>query len=312
MFSLIGLILFSVFWLKAWLSILSISIFWVISDVIYIIIIIVINEFCELNEFFYSSLIFDYNIILAIISVIYIISEYFSSRCKKVEINDESENRLKTYGTLLLQYLIITIFVWIGFFLGWNDGVRDNFTAIGVLVGICTVVNVIMSIRYLIHFEEPDNYRGCEIFSIIFYVPLMIIYFYGFSASIENKYILSFVFILFFDILSMFLSVYFCDPHYKAVLGSCFISNIIAIILFHFFWLNNVKALIWLIVLSFFTDIYFAIMAYITQSKYRNIIMFPVTSFNYGFFGSILYILHLFCKCTKQCCKEECDCDCDC
>ena len=305
--SFIGLVFFSVLWIKSWFPILFVSLFWLLSNGIYISIILAIHKFCESYDYFYSSLIFDYNIILGIILIILKSNLFIFSFCQennKDDDDDEKGSELKIYGTLLLQYAIITVFVWVGFSFGWNDGLREDFTGAGCLVGISTLVNIIIC-AYLLNSIQLDNYEGniLEI-CIIFHVPIMIIYIYGFSRTIENKYILSFVFILFFDFLSIILCISVFSSHSGAIFSSCFYSNILCIILFHFFWLNNVTALIWLIVLSIFSDIYLAIVSFSLRGKTIHTI-FSIAIFDYGFFSFILYLLYLFYKCgdsLRKCC----------
>ena len=305
--SFIGLVFFSVLWIKSWFPILFVSLFWLLSNGIYISIILAIHKFCESYDYFYSSLIFDYNIILGIILIILKSNLFIFSFCQennKDDDDDEKGSELKIYGTLLLQYAIITVFVWVGFSFGLNDGLREDFTGAGCLVGISTLVNIIIC-AYLLNSIQLDNYEGniLEI-CIIFHVPIMIIYIYGFSRTIENKYILSFVFILFFDFLSIILCISVFSSHSGAIFSSCFYSNILCIILFHFFWLNNITALIWLIVLSIFSDIYLAIVSISLRGKTIHTI-FSIAIFDYGFFSFILYLLYLFYKCgdsLRKCC----------
>ena len=303
-FSLIGLIFFSVFWIKSWLPILYMSIFWLISNAIYICIILAIHKYCGFHEYFYSSLIFDYNLILGIILIIYKPFYFCNERRKRN--NYDFEKNIKKFGILLIQYAIITIFVWIGFSFGWNDNIRDDNFLIRLLTCLSSMANVGICLASIINTDLFNDLSEnvCDIFYIIFHVPLMIIYIYAFSIIIENKYILSFVFILFLDMLCIFLFVSSCNSNFLAAFISCLFSNIIAIILFHFCWLYNVKALIWLIVLSIITNIYLNIMVYLAQDKFEDKIIFSVFSINYGLFilivGLFLVLTYWVTKCLKK------------
>ena len=64
--SSLGLIFFSTFWIKSWFPILYISIFAIVSDGLYIFWNFAIFKLCKikLDEFFFSVLTFNYNIIL--------------------------------------------------------------------------------------------------------------------------------------------------------------------------------------------------------------------------------------------------------
>ena len=301
--SLIGLIFFSVFWIKSGYPILFMSIIWLISIGVYIYTILAMNHYCDSHEFLYSSLIFDYNIILGIIFCIYNMTLCFCSFCEERRNNQEIESLIKMFGILLLQHVVITIAVWVGFSFGWNDGLREDFTAMGWIIGIVTVVNCVICINFLVS-VDIDYYEGCTfLFGIIFYVPMMIIYFYAFSRTIENKFILSFVFILFFDFLSILLCIFFCNSHLGAIFGSCFVANIFTIIPFHFCWLNDGNALIWLIVLSIITDAYLTLISYLTNKKYKDEIIFSVYYCNFAFCSSIYYLMYRAYKCLEKNCK---------
>ena len=60
--SFLGLIAFSVSWIKVWYPILFISIFWLVSNIYYIFWIFLVIKKCKLNQHFYSSFIFSYGI----------------------------------------------------------------------------------------------------------------------------------------------------------------------------------------------------------------------------------------------------------
>ena len=121
--SLIGLIIFSVFWIKSFHPIVYISIFWLLSNGYYTLLIFVTKKLCELDEYFYSviAIIFNYNIYLGIISGIGYIY-------KKIEEPDEErlKTQIKTFGIILFQYILITTVVWIGFSFEWNKNIKEN------------------------------------------------------------------------------------------------------------------------------------------------------------------------------------------
>ena len=51
--------------------------------------------------------------------IIYKIFVGFRFYCEAIGSNNEFEKRSKIFVILLIQYLIITLFVWIGFSFGW-------------------------------------------------------------------------------------------------------------------------------------------------------------------------------------------------
>ena len=72
-------------------------------------------------------------------------------------------------------------------------------------------------------------------------------------------------------------------------------SNLATIIPFHFYWLENNTALIWLSILSIVIDIYLAYLSSIIKKHYKNFTYFSVSAFNYGLFGifsgTLLFLL---------------------
>ena len=301
----IGLVFFSIFWIQSWTSILYMSIFYIISNLIYITIIYEINEKCISGEYLYSTLIFNYSIFLIIIFFISKTCEKMCSFCEKRMYDSEISALIKIFSILLIQYIIIIFFVWIGFSSGWNSNLKENFTAIGWCIGIVTVGNFILSgaiIKFL--FADDDNgtdSKGLFLFCILFYIAMMIIYFYGLSRSLEEKYILAFIFIVFFDLLAAIIGLLFVgDPNFVVILLSCIFSNLATIIPFHFCWLDNNTALIWLSILSILIDIYLSFLSSITKKYSEDSIFFSVSAFNYGLFGIISGLIILIfetCEC---------------
>ena len=98
-FSLLGLIIFSVFWIKDIFSILYVSIFWLISNGYYIFWILLITKKRKFNQYYYSSLIFSYGIFLGIASLIKycinVIKNYIAERIDKAKAIIEKDGHPK-------------------------------------------------------------------------------------------------------------------------------------------------------------------------------------------------------------------------
>ena len=115
--SLVALVIFSALWIKELYPIIFISLFWVFSVSYYLLCHLSIKKLCELNEYFYSSLIFNFGIFLAIafgfayiIKLIYIWLRKLFSR-----LNSGNLKTMKPIHAILIQFGIIIILVLIGF-----------------------------------------------------------------------------------------------------------------------------------------------------------------------------------------------------
>ena len=305
--SLIGLIFFSAFWIKSLYPIIYVSIFWLISNGLYTLFIFVTKVLCESDEYFYSVVIFNYNIFLGIASIIKLmfkyISEYISVDCR-CEYDKEFCRLFKTFGILLGQYIVIIIFVWVGFVFEWNSTIKNSAGAAFGFGFFTTIVNVVINSFFISYIEDPENGVGW-IFSIIIYVPIMIIYYYCFSYSIEEKYILAFLFILFFELLFIFLFMLFTSSnHFAGIAISAIISNILTLILFHFYWLQNTTAVTWLSILSILSNIYFNVIAYFADEQYQDVFIFSVMALDYGAFSACCYVIYKLYKALKSECRN--------
>ena len=300
--SIIGLIFFSIFWIQSLYPILFISIFSIISNLIYIRIINGINKNCVCDEFLYSSLIFDYAIFLAIIGIIHKIFNCLLSI--REDLNDgDNKNQLIIFGTLLGQYMIITIFVWIGFSFDW---INDSPFTLGLFFGFFMFGNMIICFITLNDCKTPAE-DECSWFFIIYYILMMIVDYFFLFDIIGDKYILSFVFIILFDLLIIFLNMLFCgSANIGLILFSSIFSNLVSIIPFHFFWLQNEKALIWLSISAILIDIYLASLTAITKNLYEDFPFFSVSAFNYWPFCLYFPPCYYFFICIGKIFNSQC------
>ena len=299
--SLLGMILFSAFWIQSWLPILFMSIFYLVSICIYISIIYMINKYCHSYESIYSTLMFNYSIFLGIILLIYKIYKCISSICKK-RMNDEKNGTLfKVFGLLLIQYVIIIILTLFGFDNEFNDELKYNITLnLSFFIAI-SISTLLISIHLLMNIEEQKE-GGCWIFYFILYIPIMILLYFLFSYYTEEKYISSFMSIIFFELLSIFLCLFFGSSNFSLIPVSCVISNMVTILPLHFYWLKNGTSHMWLWILGGLGDIYFSVIAWFFQ--YKNCLYFPVVCFDYGIFALIIFLIKSFYTILGKCCTD--------
>ena len=216
---------------------------------------------------------------------------------------EEYKTKLKIFGIILYQYIFIILFVWIGFSFDWNKGIKYSDTANSWLLSIASIGIFVICCHFLCLFSDPEESVCCIIYHIL-YLPIMIIYYYSFSRIIEEKYILGFLFIIFFVLLSIVLFILFSrskNPCYIFLIGLS--VSAICILFFHFLWLKSNTALISLIILLILIDIYLAVLLGVTEEYFKKNFILSVVAFDYGFFALILYLIYIFCKCIDYCCK---------
>ena len=307
--SLIGLILFSVLWIKDLLPIIYVSIFWLATIGLYTLWVFASLKLCQLYEYFYSPIIFNYGIFIGLAHVIDLgIKAFYNLLKKKFYDFDFEESQIKIFAILLGQYTIITIIVWIGFSLGWNKVMEENNTTMGWLIAVDSIISFILSTVFICNRDDPSSKKEWYIFHVVF-VPIMIIYFFAFSNPIESKYILGFIFIIFFDLLFIVLGIFiFESEKITSIIYYCLISNLLTIIPFHFFWLKNATALLVISILTILVDIYLIVLKYITKKIYEEYISFSVLTFDYGLFAGATFIVFLICGGLSKCCEacEKC------
>ena len=309
--SLIGLVLFSVLWIKDLYPIIYVSIFWLATIGLYTLWVFASLKLCPLLEYFYSAIIFNYGIFIGFAHVIILGIKAFCNLLKKKFYDFDFENsQIKVFAILLGQYTIITIIVWIGFSFEWNKALQENNTTMGWLIAVDTIINFILSCIFLCNRDNPSSNKEWYIFHVVF-IPIMIIYFFAFSNPIESKYILGFIFIIFFILLFIVLGIFiFESEKITSLIYYCLLSNLLTIIPFHFFWLKNETALLVISILTVVVDIYLIIVKYITKKEYEEYISFSVLTFEYGLFAGASFIVIMICAGIGKCCDSIDKCDC--
>ena len=82
--SLIGLILFSVFWIKDLLPIIYVSIFYLGTIGINLFLTYISSEYCNCNEYFFSIMIFNYGIFLVVANCSICLFHYMKENYQKI------------------------------------------------------------------------------------------------------------------------------------------------------------------------------------------------------------------------------------
>ena len=156
-FCFMGLGICSFFWIKSILPILLMAIFTLVSNIIYICTIYIIDKYCNSDEIIYSTLIFNYNIFLAIVFLLYGIFGYIYSIYKKRMNDEKNKDLFKIFGLLLIQYIIIILFVWVGFSIGLNKYMTKSISTIIWIFLAILICIILISIHLLINIKEMED-----------------------------------------------------------------------------------------------------------------------------------------------------------
>ena len=291
--SFIGLVLFSVFWIKSLIPIIMIVIFYLFSICYNILWIFIIVKLCENNEYYHSAIISNYGVFLGMTyATSFGIKSLYKIVKKKFEESNPSGMKFKIFTALLCQYIIIIIFIWIGFSFELNYQFKNNKKFFHYFFWPTFSISSLICITFFYMKNKSKNGIIYYIYSSL-YIPMMIIYYFSFSSFTEDKYILCFTFMIFFDLLAIILLNFIFPKHkIKDIFISCLISNILIIPL-QFAWLKNIIAFIILTFLSLFIDFYLFILSYIIEEyEYIKSIFFSVVAFDYSIFSLSFILLY--------------------
>ena len=315
--NLIGLVFFSVFWIKSLYPIIFVSSFWILSNMHYILWIVAIKNLCELEEYFYSVILFNYSIFLSIIKYLLLLGEYFYENVLDNIRNNEKYIYIKIVLILLYHYAIIIIFVGVGFYLEWNNPFKESSTLSNWLIIPLTIINVIIAF-ILIFFIKYGAEDVKEVFIInhFFYIPNMIIYAYVLSSIIEENHILIFLLNIIIDFISIIISkLIFKTCFFSSIGFSCYSSSVLLLIFIGLSWSFDSSEYMTLLLFTFLFDSYLWYLLLFVKNKYRDSTMFSTIVFEYGFSSLVLYflgIILLYVLYIISCfgCQKDCDDDC--
>ena len=245
--SLIGLILFSLFWIKEFFPIIFISVFWIFSIAYLFLHIYIILKICKLDEYFYACIIFNYGLFLLIALGLKFIYNFIKSLFNNF--SNHEILQLKIYSVFIIQNIIIISFVFLGFNLEWNYLVIKSWYSLKCFLIPTIIINFLISailIGIIIAGQKKENELDILDYIFLFlYIPFMIIFIFIISYFIEPKYILGLLIIILLNLIAIDLFIIlFKSTDLCGYFLSSFIMNITTIILFHFLWLENKNAII--------------------------------------------------------------------
>ena len=299
--SFFALIFISIFWLKSFYPILHISIFWLVSNVIYISIIYTIIKIDKLDddEYFYSILFFNYGIFLFFAFIF--VNAVKPSFEKEIFGNVHIQGR--AINIFLAQYILINIFVQIGYSFEWY---KIIFYGLYYIISIHSIFFLIASIHFLIIFcKNPteDNAYLSIYFSL--YIPLMILTLYAYRDR-DNIFFLHFLFLIFIELFLSFIFIILAkSSNFWIIAAISIISGALCSTPFISFWDEyNFFDYLLLLLFSIFFGIYFSSMLFIINKYYYNKIFTAVMALDFGILAVIFYMFYKFFLYIVKRCKS--------
>ena len=197
----------------------------------------------------------------------------------------------KIHYMLLIQFLTIGFFVWLGFLKDFEvTFISQTKSMVWSFVIITLFTFLITSFIFCYNSDQ----KSCLSFNILIYIPIMIIYFFLLSKFTEKDYILI--------QLSLFTSDFFCVlvsillfRKYKGFIAFIFIaaSNISLILLYYYtkyLYLKEKNAIAIISIISFIFAAYISIFNDITRQKFEDYeTRGAIFHFNYNIFIPALF-----------------------
>ena len=183
---------------------------------------------------------------------------------------------LKTFFVLIIQCLFVILFIWLGFFLGISDAFINSEGAIKSTLIIVSIYILILCYSAFCFGESSK----CLYIHVISYIPCMVFYCYLISAVTDKTNIYIVLFSIFLDIFSIFIYLLsFASLNFIGLLLFPLISNIIAVSLISFKFLNNdIELIVKIIAIDVSAIIYFNIVFFVLKGGLDCISCIPTIS----------------------------------
>ena len=303
--SLIGLLLFIFLWIGELIPSIYMSIFWLVTNAIFILKILAIQKICINFELYYSVSIFNYGIFLgSAYSIIEGIKFTYNKAKVKYNLLD-NDSLFKTYIILLGQYATILLFAGIGFASGFGEIVKGdgNSLFLSIFIPANYILLLVISVTFgYFYFKkkstEGDVWYSCHI-AYIFNITAIC---YHFSSLLEIGIIMGTVTSVFLILAVNVISILITnkDTPIRILISSVIMS--ILSILSNYLILQNQTTLILNIILFGITTADLTIITNILKKKQERgecDNKYSVLCFNYLLFSLVaiimLIILLFFC-----------------
>jgi len=235
----------------------------------------------------------------------------------------------KTFLTSKIEFSLIMAFTWLGYYLNINKVFINHPSATIWILILMSLVITVFSMVLIIHFIEDIEEKKGKFFliSIIFYIPYIVFNCLFLTQDIENKYILMVLSLIIVNFLLMeiYHSFILSNEYFFLTFLPLLIANALLIILYSFLWMDEIRQIIIISIISFVIILYIIIISYQMKEYEEEEYMFGVFALSYGAFAlytflcltiivllfflifNIIYIIICFIKYLykRQCIKDK-------
>jgi hypothetical protein len=208
--------------------------------------------------------------------------------------NDKQIFLVKSLFILLIQFIIIFIFILLGFISGINEAfIKSSKTMWGSFIPT-TVIMFLMCYSYLRIPSEGRSSNWLYLY-LVLYIPCITFYCFLLSKFCNYKYIICGVLLYNMDILSFILTIKCYDEieaKYCPFLILSSLITIIILVLFHYLLINDTVITIKISSVGLSEIIYIIIIIEITISRVEvEEYLFEAVIFNLGIFTPVAYLV---------------------
>ena len=211
----------------------------------------------------------------------------------------------KTFLTSKIEFSLIMSFTWLGCYLNINKVLNNSSATFWIFYPVSIVISS-LSIFFIVYFElEIDKKTKVFLISNILYIPYMIFFCLILTQYIESKYILMVLSLIIvnFLLLEIYHSFILSNEYLFLTFLPLLIANALIIILYAFLWIDEIRQLIIISIISFVIILYIIIISYQMKEFEEEEYMFGVFALSYGvfalliflFFAIIGFLLYLIC-----------------
>ena len=290
-FSKVGLILFSVLWIKSFYPIIYISLFWLYTNAHYTFWLFISIKICKLDESFYSIIIHNYTIFLGLAYCIKVGINNIGNIIRVSLVDAKKSFYLKNFLILIIQHFIIALLSFLGFYFGINQIFLNKYIIISYI--ILQIIILIIFIFNKMLYESPQK-RYMYIFHII-YPFRAILLFFLLSQHFDYKCIMIGLFFILIEILSLGFNIISLDNYKLLYFGiSSSLFSFIALILFSSLWVKDSFPIIYISLFWIQTNAYYLFWIFLTSKIELNELnnyFYSALIFDYGTIMGLTYII---------------------
>lgn len=206
----------------------------------------------------------------------------------------------KTFLTAKIEFFLIMAFTWLGCYLNINEAFIKSTSAMlwtFIPTMIVIIFIAIVLIGYSLDEEKKQKEKKSKLFliSIILYVPFMVFYCFILTNFTEYKYILMVLSLIIvnFLLLEIYHSFILSNKYFYLTFLPLLIANALLIVLYVFLWIEEIRQLINISIISLVIILYIIFINYQMKEFEEEEYMFGVFSLSYGVFVPAAFLLLL-------------------